>query len=79
MSAQKGSSAKCAIIFTAYLGVLVNLILPLHLRDDLEQKEDGFNHLEEGAESKMKQCRTHSSLRCVLHPGKRGSFGTTCK
>ena len=72
--AQLKLHTKCAFIFTAYLCVLVNLISLLQLSDDLEQKENSFNHLGEEAESKIKQCRTNSSLRSVLRPGKGGPF-----
>ena len=69
---------KGASIFTAYLCVLVKLMSLLQFSDDLEQKENGFNHLGEEAESKIKQCRTNSSLRSVLRPGKGGLFELSC-
>ena len=69
---------KCAFIFTAYLCVLVKFISLLQFSDDLEQKENGFNHLGEEAESKIKQCITNSNLRSVLRPGKGGLFELSC-
>ena len=65
---------KGAFIFKAYLCVLVNLISLLQFSDDLEQKENGFNHLGEESESKIKQCIANSSLKSVLRPGKEGPF-----
>ena len=65
-------------IFTAYLCVLVKLMSLLQFSDDLEQKENGFNHLGEEAESKIKQCITNSSLRSILRPGKGGLFELSC-
>ena len=50
------------------------MICLLQFSDDLEQKENSFNHLGEEAESKIKQCRTNSSLRSVLRPGKGDPF-----
>ena len=58
--------------------VLVNLISLLQFSEDLEQKENGFNHLGEEAESKKKQCITNSSLRSVLRPCKEGPFELSC-
>ena len=69
---------KCAFIFTAYLCVLVKFISLLQFSDDLEQKENGFNHLGEEAENKIKQCITNSSLTSVLRPGKGGLFELSC-
>ena len=69
---------KCAFIFTAYLCVLVKFISLLQFSDDLEQKENGFNHLGEEAENKIKQCITNSSLTSDLRPGKGGLFELSC-
>ena len=38
------------------------------------KKKTVSNHLGEEADSKIKQCRTNSSLRSVLRPGKGGPF-----
>ena len=69
---------KGASIFTAYLCVLVKLMSLLQFSDDLEQKENGFNHLGEEAENKIKQCITNSSLTSDLRPGKGGLFELSC-